>query len=264
MSSNAKLAVLKRIDAGVTDIVASAGHVVMYLFDEQAKQWTRKGVEGPLFVAKRAEAPHFRLVVLNRLSTENVVQDLTVQFQFEQMDPYLIYRTNEDAQQTTKVINGIWIHAPEERQALAKKLRTMVKALRRVAAATTAAAGGRVPRDRAASQPTPAQQQAPPQAQPSSGASQAPPPPGMPPSAGAAAAAGDPQQRVGDCTRAQLTAAIDRAVEARMAQLRGEVRGMVGELRKRQQADAAQWAAAFAKQQQQLDQLKALVQQQQR
>ena len=137
MATDRHLAVLKRIDSATVEVLAHAGHVVLYEFEQDKQQWKRKGVEGPLFIYKRSCEPRVRIVVLNRLSTENLVQDLSADFQFEEMEPYLIYRAAEGKGKgddgATKVINGIWFYQAEERTALAQKMRQVLKAMRRVA-----------------------------------------------------------------------------------------------------------------------------------
>ena len=107
---------LMLFDSATVEVLAHAGHVVLYEFEQDKQQWKRKGVEGPLFIAKRSTEPRMRLIVLNRLSTENLVQDLSAAFQFEEMDPYLIYRADEKERKA--VINGIWCYQPAERTAL--------------------------------------------------------------------------------------------------------------------------------------------------
>eukprot|EP00894_Picocystis_sp_ML_P004449 jgi/Pico_ML_1/54966/g96.t1 len=77
------LSVLQRMDPDVVDVLVKAGHVTLYDFDTQTKTWARKQVEGALFVVQRKSAPEFQFCVLNRLSTENVVEDLQEDFSYE-------------------------------------------------------------------------------------------------------------------------------------------------------------------------------------
>lgn len=46
-------------------------------------------VEGPLFITRRSVAPVYRMVLLNRKSTENLVQDLGTGVQIEVKEPYV-------------------------------------------------------------------------------------------------------------------------------------------------------------------------------
>ena len=75
------LAVLKRRDANITRVLDMAGHVVLYQFNEESKAWDRKGVEGSLFVVERGSEPRHQFVVLNRLSSENLVETIDENFQ---------------------------------------------------------------------------------------------------------------------------------------------------------------------------------------
>lgn len=100
--------VLQRIDHHIEDILITAGHVTLYEFDVDACQWSRKDVEGSLFVVKRRTKPRFQFIVMNRRSTENLVEDLLDEFEYELQVPYLIYRN------AAQEVNGIWFYNPRE------------------------------------------------------------------------------------------------------------------------------------------------------
>ena len=51
--------------------------------------------------------PRFQFVVLNRLNTENVRENLLGEFEFELSPPYLLYRSSTE-------VNGIWFFQQEE------------------------------------------------------------------------------------------------------------------------------------------------------
>jgi len=110
------LGVLKRRDAAITRILDMAGHVVLYKFNEDTKQWDRKNVEGSLFVVERSTEPSHQFVVLNRLSSENLVESINENFQTELTDQFLLYR-NLNAE-----ILGVWFYSPPERAAVAELL----------------------------------------------------------------------------------------------------------------------------------------------
>ena len=108
------LAVLKRRDGTIQQVLNMSAHVVLYQFNEQTQVWDLKKVEGALFVVRPAPPPHplpvspstllslgrplhtaaaswllfwrqvarsveprHVFVVLNRLSNENVVEEIT-------------------------------------------------------------------------------------------------------------------------------------------------------------------------------------------
>jgi mRNA-decapping enzyme 1B len=113
------LSVLKRRDAAITRLLDMAGHVVLYQFNEETKAWDRKGVEGSLFVVERSTAPKHQFVVLNRLSSENLVETIDADFQTELTDQFLLYRN------ASSEILGVWFYSPPERAAISELLGTL-------------------------------------------------------------------------------------------------------------------------------------------
>ena len=75
-ASDRHLAVLKRIDGATVEVLGHAGHVVLYEFEQDKQQWKRKGVEGPLFIAKRSTEPRMRLIVTVREPLPNLRSQL--------------------------------------------------------------------------------------------------------------------------------------------------------------------------------------------
>ncbi|KAF2590413.1 hypothetical protein F2Q70_00041979 [Brassica cretica] len=64
------LTVLQRIDPFIEEILITAAHVTFYEFNIEISQWSRKDVEGSLFVVKRnKQQPRFQFIVMNRRST---------------------------------------------------------------------------------------------------------------------------------------------------------------------------------------------------
>lgn len=117
----ANLRVLQRQDKNVEDILGTATHVVLYEF--VAPSWQKLDVEGSLFLVKRQCMPRFRLLVLNRNSTDNYQVDITSTFQVQEKDPYLMFRKPDGS------IQGIWFHNGSERQQMATLLQKVVKSL---------------------------------------------------------------------------------------------------------------------------------------
>lgn len=102
------LTVLQRIDAFVEEILITAAHVTFYEFNIDQSQWSRKDVEGSLFVVKRTSKPRFQFIVMNRRNTENLVENLLEDFEYEVQVPYLLYRN------AAQEVNGIWFYNPRE------------------------------------------------------------------------------------------------------------------------------------------------------
>jgi|EP00908_Phaeocystis_cordata_P023233 mRNA-decapping enzyme 1B len=128
------LAVLKRRDAAISGVVDMSGHVVLYRFSEETQAWDRRNVEGSLFVVSRSEEPKYQFVVLNRISSENLIESVTSDFQMELTDQFLLYRNEQQE------ISGIWFYSANERASIAELLQSIVGGAQPTAAAAAAAA----------------------------------------------------------------------------------------------------------------------------
>nr|CAD1838642.1 unnamed protein product [Ananas comosus var. bracteatus] len=80
-----------------TSISTNGVFTVFELFSQ-----SRKDVEGSLFVVKRNTQPRFQFIVMNRRNTDNLVEDLLGDFEYEVQVPYLLYRN------AAQEVNGIW------------------------------------------------------------------------------------------------------------------------------------------------------------
>mmetsp|Transcript_51664 Transcript_51664/g.76567 ORF Transcript_51664/g.76567 Transcript_51664/m.76567 type:complete len:338 (+) Transcript_51664:105-1118(+) len=146
----ANLRVLQRIDSSIVDIIGSATHVVLYQFHDTHQQWEKCNVEGSLFVVKRdmssaastnerATSPasvRFKLIILNRNSTENLEVCITVGFQMQLREPYLIFRDSTSSSKKNgggAIIRGIWFHSADERAAVSSLLDRVVRSQAHVA-----------------------------------------------------------------------------------------------------------------------------------
>ncbi|CAL5194277.1 unnamed protein product [Lathyrus oleraceus] len=106
------LTVLQRMDPFIDEILFTAAHVSFYDFNIETSQWSRKDVEGSLFVVKRNAQPQFQFIVMNRRNTENLVENL-LDFEYELKNPYLLYRN------ASQEVNGIWFYNAEESEEVA-------------------------------------------------------------------------------------------------------------------------------------------------
>lgn len=102
------LTVLQRMDPYIEEILITAAHVTFYEFNVELNQWSRKDVEGSLFVVKRTAQPRFQFIVMNRRNTENLVENLLGDFEYELQVPYLLYRN------AAQEVNGIWFYNSRE------------------------------------------------------------------------------------------------------------------------------------------------------
>ncbi|XP_062197577.1 mRNA-decapping enzyme-like protein [Phragmites australis] len=120
------LTVLQRLDPAVEDILITAAHVTLYGFNIDLNQWSRKDVEGSLFVVKRNTQPRFQFIVMNRRNTDNLVEDLLSDFEYELQPPYLLYRN------ASQEVNGIWFYNQHECDAVASLFGRILNAYAKV------------------------------------------------------------------------------------------------------------------------------------
>ncbi|CAL1403877.1 unnamed protein product [Linum trigynum] len=120
------LTVLQRIDPFVEEILITAAHVTFYEFNIELSQWSRKDVEGSLFVVKRNTQPRFQFVVMNRRNTDNLVENLLGDFEFEIQVPYLLYRNG------AQEVNGIWFYNSRECEEVANLFSRILNAYAKV------------------------------------------------------------------------------------------------------------------------------------
>lgn len=120
------LTVLQRIDPFVEEILITAAHVTFYEFNIELSQWSRKDVEGSLFVVKRNTQPRFQFIVMNRRNTENLVENLLGDFEYEVQVPYLLYRN------AAQEVNGIWFYNSRECEEVANLFGRILNAYSKV------------------------------------------------------------------------------------------------------------------------------------
>ncbi|KAJ6968411.1 mRNA-decapping enzyme-like protein [Populus alba] len=129
------LTVLQRMDTFIEEILNTAAHVTLYAFNIETNQWSRKDVEGSLFVVKRNTQPRFQFIVMNRRNTENLVENLLGDFEYEVQAPYLLYRN------ASQEVNGIWFYNPRECEDVANLFTRILNAYSKVPAKPKVASG---------------------------------------------------------------------------------------------------------------------------
>ncbi|KAJ8899601.1 hypothetical protein K2173_018575 [Erythroxylum novogranatense] len=122
------LTVLQRIDPFIEEILITAAHVTFYEFNIDSNQWGRKDVEGSLFVVKRNTQPRFQFIVMNRRNTENLVENLLGDFEYEIQVPYLLYRN------AAQEVNGIWFYNSRECEEVANLFSRILNAYSKIPA----------------------------------------------------------------------------------------------------------------------------------
>ncbi|TPX65309.1 hypothetical protein SpCBS45565_g05294 [Spizellomyces sp. 'palustris'] len=132
------LNVLRRHDSNIVAILDSSSHVVVYDFDQQSSSWTKKGIEGTMFVFQRSVEPFYGLFVMNRLGIENLMVLLSADMEVQLMQEFVIYRKPDGAKRLIKFqslsaniehfltlgvdsgdsVQGLWMYETEDRTRL--------------------------------------------------------------------------------------------------------------------------------------------------
>nr|SVE89300.1 EOG090X07B6 [Daphnia sinensis]SVE91800.1 EOG090X07B6 [Daphnia sinensis] len=115
------LAALKRVDPYAVEIVETGTQVAIYKFNSQSNEWEKTDVEGTLFLYARSGDPRHGFVVMNRLSTENLVEPITRDLEIQLQAPFLLYKNAKLS------ITGVWFYEESECTRIAQKLEALVK-----------------------------------------------------------------------------------------------------------------------------------------
>ncbi|XP_072391539.1 uncharacterized protein DCP1 [Diabrotica undecimpunctata] len=99
---------IKRVDPYVKDILASATHVALYNFNTSINEWEKTETEGALFIYSRNGEPFHSIMVMNRLNTDNLIEPIVKDFEYQMQAPFLLYRNSKSK------IFGIWFFNREE------------------------------------------------------------------------------------------------------------------------------------------------------
>jgi len=85
-------------------------------------EWEKTNIEGTLFVYERKCEPCFGFLVLNRLSTTNLIQPITKDIELQDKTPFLLYKTKE--------IHGIWFYESNNCQKLFVMMNSVIDKLK--------------------------------------------------------------------------------------------------------------------------------------
>ncbi|KAN0065734.1 hypothetical protein ACQY0O_000864 [Thecaphora frezii] len=110
------LKVLRRHDPSIVEIIDSASFVVLY--NHQA-EWTKSGVEGPMFLFRRDKAPYHGFFILNRNGVENFSADMTPDDDLEITPEFIIYRPDSSCEDD---VYGIWIFESSQRISIGEQM----------------------------------------------------------------------------------------------------------------------------------------------
>ncbi|XP_018578040.1 mRNA-decapping enzyme 1B isoform X1 [Anoplophora glabripennis] len=99
---------IKRVDPYVKDILASATQVALYIFNISTNEWEKTDTEGALFIYRRNGEPFHSIMIVNRRNTNNVIEPIVKEFDYQMQVPFLLYRNSKNK------IFGIWFFNREE------------------------------------------------------------------------------------------------------------------------------------------------------
>ncbi|KAG0426916.1 hypothetical protein HPB47_026009 [Ixodes persulcatus] len=119
------LAALQRVDSAVTEILDNASQVALYKFSAATNGWEKTEIEGALFVFSWSKTPRHGFIVMNRLSTTNLLEVITPDSEFQVQAPYLLYRNSNSG------ISCIWFYDTKE----CERIGNVCKSLKRGMAA---------------------------------------------------------------------------------------------------------------------------------
>ncbi|CEQ40994.1 SPOSA6832_02670 [Sporobolomyces salmonicolor] len=159
---------LQRHDPLITEIVTSASYASVY--ENTGEDWVKTGVEGPMFLFSRSQAPLYGFFVLNRQGLEYVQEFLTPESEVKVGGEFILFESGEDvagwsfacgsfrpgrpvfswpkseagtsteqacATLITDKATGIWVFEEKERIDLCKRMEQLRLAARAAAAAAT-------------------------------------------------------------------------------------------------------------------------------
>lgn len=110
------LKALRRHDSSIVQIVETASYVVLYNY---VGEWTKTGVEGPMFLVRRATIPYNGFFILNRNGVENFGADVTQDDDLEITPEFIIYRPVSKGDND---IYGVWVFESSQRDSMGQKL----------------------------------------------------------------------------------------------------------------------------------------------
>ncbi|XP_051526127.1 mRNA-decapping enzyme 1A-like isoform X1 [Myxocyprinus asiaticus] len=115
------LAALQHYDPYIVKLLDVTGQVALYTFNSKANEWEKTEIEGTLFVYARSASPYHGFTIMNRLSTENLVEPINKDLEFQLQDPFLLYRNGNLG------IYSIWFYDKEDCQRIAQLMLQIVK-----------------------------------------------------------------------------------------------------------------------------------------
>lgn len=114
---------LKRFDPYVKEILGTATQVALYTFCATKNEWNKTDIEGALFVYSRNGEPYNSILIMNRLNTNNLVEPIVKDLDWQMQAPFLLYRNSKNN------IFGIWFYNRDECVKITYMLENIVESL---------------------------------------------------------------------------------------------------------------------------------------
>lgn len=111
--------VLKSYEPSLVEIRTTASYVVIYSKEKTTSEWEKEEYEGTLFLIIRNMGLHPQLFLLNRLSMDNFIVDITSTTKVSKQSPYLLLHGVKDI--------GIWFHDPSQLDTFYQQIILMVR-----------------------------------------------------------------------------------------------------------------------------------------
>lgn len=105
---------LKRLDAGIEEIIQSVCHVFLFHFSTQSRSWQRNKIEGPLHVYRKGTTYGF--MILNRNDTDHHAEILSQAFDMELQGQCFLYKNDRNE------IFCIWFYDVADAQKMYNKV----------------------------------------------------------------------------------------------------------------------------------------------
>ncbi|XP_077465930.1 mRNA-decapping enzyme 1A [Stigmatopora argus] len=115
------LAALQRQDPYINTLLDVTGQVALYNFNSKVNEWEKTEIEGTMFVYTRSASPYHGFKIMNRLSTENLVEPINKDLEFQLQDPFLLYRNGNMG------IYSIWFYDRRDCQRISQLMVKIVK-----------------------------------------------------------------------------------------------------------------------------------------
>lgn len=135
---SAGLHVLQNADPEIIRVIKRATFVSAYALDG-SNGWARAEIEGPLYIVKRGRVPVYRLIILNQLNPQNLVEDISALWELSSQDRFIFFRisntaeTQPNAEARAHRVAGLWFSDDAER----KSVEEAIEAIMRDGQATT-------------------------------------------------------------------------------------------------------------------------------